>query len=159
MGKRVNRAIAWGGAVLAIAGITFLFWVLTLGDAPYFQSEAPQPLEPRLVRLLGQATNNVTFRRYDLGGFIDHEWLWSFNIDSNRLQTIVHGLDLQPAASVPARFWQMPSSYWPRSVTPGTQAFQSDKFPGTERGPDGTYYFLVFQQPESRCFVWVKDNF
>jgi hypothetical protein len=118
------------------------------------------PLPPQLADILGtNGSRVVAFYRYDRGGFIDHEWLWRVDTDSNMVELMVTKLDLQPTNTVPRQFWRLPPFYWPRSMPADAVAFQSRLFWGDQRGPDGSHYFLLHDRQRKRAFVWVKDNF
>jgi hypothetical protein len=76
-----------------------------------------------------------------------------------RLRSIVTGLGLQSTKAVPQRFWKMPPHYWPHTMPPGAEAFQSQSFLASGRGHDGDHYFLLHDKTQHRAFVWFKSNF
>ena len=96
---------------------------------------------------------------YDLGGFIDREWLWRLDADSANVARVASSLALEPVADVPQRFWTMPPYYWPRALPEGAVAFSSRSFDAENRGQDGSYYFLVHDVRGNKAYVWYKFNF
>ena len=116
------------------------------------------PLE--LIDTLGAKASGVAaFYRYDLGGFIDHAWLWRIDAKPDIVALVVSSLRLQSTNAVPPQFWRMPPYYWPRAMPPDGEAFQSLAFSADSRGPDGEHYFLVHDKTQDRAFIWLKSNF
>jgi len=151
---RSTRWVAIGASAASLAFIALVY------ACHVDRLARPEQLPSELTHALGAEASRVgAFYRYDLGGFIDHEWLWRIHAKPEVIALVVAGLDLQPANAVPPRFWRMPPHYWPRSMPPGALAFQSRSFAGDRRGPDGSHYFLLHDQKEGRALVWVKDNF
>jgi hypothetical protein len=155
--SRSSRSIQWVGlagcgAVVAFIGVVYAYHV----DRP----ARPDPVPFWLSRQLGAEASRIdTFYEYDLGGFIDHQWLWRIEAGPDAMAQIVADLKLQPTQVVPPRFWRMPPHYWPRSGPTGAEAFQSPHFPVDQRGPDGDHYFLLYDKAKNRAFIWYKDNF
>lgn len=144
--------LAGCGVVMAFIGVVYAYHV----DRP----ARPDPVPFRLSRQLGAEASRIgTFYEYDLGGFIDHQWLWRIEAEPDVMAQIVADLKLQPTQVVPPRFWRMPPHYWPRSRPTGADAFQSPHFASDERGPDGEHYFLLQDKAQNKAFVWFKDNF
>ena len=120
----------------------------------------PDQLPPELIDAVGaQGSGVAAFYRYDLGGFIDHEWLWRIDGKPDVVARVVSSLRLQSTNAVPPQFWRMPPHYWPRSMPPDGEAFQSSAFSADRRGPDGEHYFLLHDKTQGRAFVWLKSNF
>ena len=148
----VQVSLAAVAACLAFLGFVYLRYV----DMPARPSELPQ----ELVEALGANVSGVAaFYRYDLGGFIDHEWLWRIDAQPDVVTLIVSALKLRSTHAVPPQFWRMPPSYWPRSMPPGSEAFESSGFSAENRGRDGEHYFLVHDKTQNKTFVWLKSNF
>jgi hypothetical protein len=121
---------------------------------------SPEPLTSELSEALGTNASRVSaFYRYDLGGFIDHEWLWRIDARPDVVALVVAGLDLRRTNAVPRQFWEMPPHYWPRSMPASAETFQSPLFFADSRGPDGSHYFLLYDKTQGRAFVWLKSNF
>lgn len=121
--------------------------------------ERPDEIAIALRQAVGSTSGITAFRAYDLGGFIDREWLWRFDGTDDAVARVVRALQLRPAVSVPAQFWRMPPYYWPRSRPTDVLAYQSDAFTADGRGRDGQHFFLVYDRRRRRVFVWFKDNF
>lgn len=155
--RRTARSSLWVGIGVCAAFFVFIGVVVArFVDRPAH----PEALPPQLAHILGTNASLVTaFYRYDRGGFIDHEWLWRIDATPEAMALLVSGLGLRSTNAVPRDFWRMPPHYWPRSMPPGGEAFQSPMFEGESRGQDGSHYFLVHDKTQSRAFVWVKDNF
>ena len=147
----------WVGVAVGVACLAFLSLVYARHvDRP----ARPQQLPLELIYALGTNASGVAaFYRYDLGGFIDHEWLWRIDAKPDSVALVVSSLKLQSTDAVPPQFWRMPSHYWPRSMPPGGEAFQSLAFSANSRGPDGEHYLLVHDKSQDRAFVWLKSNF
>jgi hypothetical protein len=155
--RRTVRSTSWvaigaGAALFAFIGLVYARYV----DRP----ARPEQLPVELTHALGTNASRVTaFYRYDLGGFIDHQWLWRIDAKPDAVALIITGLSLQSTNAVPQRFWRMPPHYWPRSMPPGAEAFQSQSFFADRRGHDGAHYFLLHDKTQQRAFVWFKSNF
>jgi hypothetical protein len=144
--------VAVGAAFLAFLNLVYARHV----DWP----ARPDQLPPQLSYALGtNPSDGAALYRYDLGGFIDHEWLWRIDAKPDVVARVVSGLRLRSTGTVPPRFWRMPPYYWPRSMPAGGEAFQSSAFSADGRGPDGEHYFLVHDKTQDRAFVWLKSNF
>ena len=149
--RRSRRATMWVGvaasvALVAFAGLVYARYV----DAPV----RPDPLPSDLREALGPNAARVTaFYHYDLGGFIDREWLWRIDANPDVVVLVVSGLALRATGDVPA------AHYWPRSMPPGAEAFGSRDFFADKRGPDGMHYLLLHDRKADRAFVWLKNNF
>lgn len=154
---RTMRSTLVGFAVL---GLT-LTGAIVFASAIFRDKYArPEPLPADLVRMLGNKANQIrAFYRYDRGGFIDHEWLWRIDGTPEAIATLTEAMELEPAGTVPAQFWQMPPDYWPRAMPANGEAFKSQMFSADDRGPDGNHYFLVHDKAQGRAFVWEKANF
>ena len=151
---RVTRGVAAAAAVagLAFAGLVYARHV----DWP----ARPDALPALLAEALGSEGARVqAFYLHDLGGFIDHEWLWRIDAPPELVARAVSGLGLEPAGAVPPRFWRMPPHYWPRAMPGGGKAFRSPRFPDEGRGGDGEHFFLVHDRRQGRVFVWLRSNF
>jgi len=155
--SRSSRSVLWvgsavSGAVVAFIGVVYAYHV----DRPARPDELPVALSRQLE---ADASSVGAFYQYDLGGFIDHQWLWRIDAKPDVVAHIVASLNLQPTDVVPPRFWQMPPHYWPRKMPTDAKAFQSPLFPADQRGPDGNHYFLLHDEAQNRAFVWFKRNF
>lgn len=155
--SRTRRSTMWVGVAVGAACLAFLSLVYARHvDRP----ARPEQLPPELIYALGTNASGVAaFYRYDLGGFIDHEWLWRIDANPDSVALVVSSLKLQSTNAVPPQFWRMPPHYWPRSMPPGSEAFQSSAFSANSRGPDGEHYFLVHDKSQDKAFVWLKSNF
>jgi hypothetical protein len=151
---RTARETLWVtlGAVVVFASIVYAQYV----DLPTLSDPLPWALTPARGAKVAQFT---AFYLYELGGLIDTQRLWRIDANSDMIAFVVSRLELQKVETVPQRFWRMPPYYWPRSMPTGAEAYQSPKFSGYERGPDGSHYFLLHVKTQDRAYVWVKDNF
>jgi hypothetical protein len=141
-----------GGACLAVIGLVYARYV----DRPAH----PEPLPAELNVVLGTSASRVAaFYRYDLGGFIDRQWLWRLDAPPAVVARVISGLGLEPAPAVPPRFWRMPPYYWPHAMPPDAEVFQSRRFFADSRGPDGAHYSLLHDTGQAPAFVWFKSNF
>lgn len=154
---RTQRARAWVAGMVVSACVAFAGLVYMRYADRY---EHPDPLPSELLRSLGPDAARVpAFYAYDLGGFIDREWLWRIEATPEIVTRLQTALELQRVAVVPHSFWRMPPHYWPRSLPLGAETLQSPHFSGNDRGPDGEHYFLLYDRAQGRAFVWVKNNF
>jgi hypothetical protein len=155
--RRTKRSTVW----IMVASCAVLSGFLVVVYARYVDGPAqPDPLPYQLTNVLGTESARISaFYEYDLGGFIDHEWLWRINAEPDAIAILVGSLGLQPTSDVPPRFWQMPPRYWPRSMPVDAQAFQTAEFHADNRGPDGPHYFLLHDRGRQTAFVWFKNNF
>ncbi len=145
-------AIALGGGALAFLGLVELRHL----DWPAWPDDLPRELRETLGVEDARA---VTFYAYDLGGFIDRQWLWRIDATPNHIAQVIAGLKLRRTDAVPPSFLRMAPHYWPRSLPTGAEAFQSIGFTAGGRGQDGAYYFLLYDKAHDRAFVWFKNNF
>jgi hypothetical protein len=155
--RRRARATWW----VALGTCGACFAVIGLVYARYVDRAARlEPLPAELSHAEGtNASHVMAFYRYDLGGFIDHEWLWRIDAPPAVVARVITGLGLEPAHAVPQRFWRMPPHYWPRALPRRPEAFQSRQFSADSRGPDGAHYFLLHDTRQEHAFVWFKSNF
>ena len=117
---------------------------------------APDQIEPALAGR--KATVNV----YDLGGFIDRQYLWRIAADRAVLERIAQHLALEPVAAgepVPPSLWNHPPSWWPSKETAAVRFYKSPLFVADSRGSDGDHYFAMHDVRESVIYVWFKQNF
>lgn len=144
--------VAAGTTLLAIIGFVYACFI----DIP----ARPDALTPQLAQALSSNDARVkAFYSYDLGGFLDREWLWRIDADSATISQIVNNLGLSSTSTVPESFWHMRPHYWPRSMPAGGKSFQSSMFSANVRGADGEHYFLLYDKVQGRAYVWVKSNF
>jgi hypothetical protein len=146
---RIVRQRLWAG------GFLLAFWSLfgaSLYDWPAWPDATPEPL----VRATGGKPGAIErFHCYDLGGFIDHDWLWRIDARSDVLQSIAPSVGLEKVDSVPPGFWEMPPYYWPRNLPPGAQLYST---PGFSHGA-GEQYFMLIDARHRLAVVWVKSLF
>ena len=155
--RRSQQATKW---VRVAAGVVFLGFIGIVYAFYTDRPARPDALTPELREALGRSgADAVSFYRYDLGGFIDSEWLWRIDARPELVARVITAFGLQGTKKVPAAFWRMPPHYWPRTMTPSAAAFRSPQFSAVNRGPDGSHYFLLHDKAQNRAFVWVKDNF
>jgi hypothetical protein len=83
-----------------------------LVDWPIWPDALPEPL---LQASGGRRGAIERFHSYDLGGFIDHDWLWRIDARPEVLEAIAQELVLSKAVGAPPGFWDMPPYYWPGS--------------------------------------------
>jgi hypothetical protein len=155
--RRTARSAVSMGAAACAACLAFAVLVYARHvDRP----ARPDQLPSELADVLGtHASRLTTFYRYDLGGFIDHQWLWRIDAMPDVVALVVSGLGLRSTNAVPQRFWRMPPHYWPRAMPVSGEAFQSPAFSADSRGPDGSHYFLLYDKAHGSAYVWVKSNF
>ena len=155
--QRSTRSTVWVGGALGAAFFVFIGLVY----CRYIDWPArPDPLPSELTHTLGDSDLHITaFYQYDLGGFIDQEYLWRIDAKPDAIALVVNDFELQSASAVSQRFWRLPPHYWPRSMPTDAEAFQSPAFSADSRGPDGFHYFMVHDQTQEKAFVWFKSNF
>jgi len=141
------------GVLLGGFALIFVF-ALLLVRIPLPMKKAPVPTE------LTQFERNITaFYHYDLGGFIDSEFLWRIEAAPDTIAEIVQRLKLFQTNAVPTAFYKMSPIGWPDSLPADAGAFQSIGFVGDGRGHDGMHYFLLHDKHQGKAYVWVKYNF
>lgn len=154
---RAPSSTRWMAIALGSGGLAFLGLVaLRHLDWPAQPDDLPRELRESLGVEGAQA---VAFYIYDLGGFIDREWLWRIDAKADLIAQVVAGLKLRRTDAVPPAFWRMAPHYWPRSLPAGAEAFHSQGFVADGRGQDGPHYFLLYDKTRQRAFVWFKNNF
>lgn len=155
--RRTARSTLWVSLTACALVLVFIGLVYVL-YADWL--ERPEPPAPDLTYALGTNASGISaFYSYDLGGIIDHEWLWRIDAKPDVIALVVRNFGMLDADAVPQEFWRMPPHYWPRSMPAGGEAFQSPMFPVDSRGQDGAHYFLLHDKAQGRAFVWFKDNF
>jgi hypothetical protein len=147
---RVAKIAGWA-AVLGFLGLVGARYV----DLPAWADATPVELEGAWPA----GAHLPAIYVYDLGGFIDREWLWRLDGDAGSVARVASVLSLERVAEVPPRFWTMPPYYWPRAMPEGAVAYSSRSFDAVNRGQDGSYYFLVHDARANRAYVWYKFNF
>ena len=147
---RVAKIAAWT-SVLGFLGVVAARYV----DLPAMADATPVELESGWPA----GAQPPAIYVYDLGGFIDREWLWRLDGDAESVARAASVLSLERVAEVPRRFWTMPPYYWPRTMPEGAVAYSSRSFDAENRGQDGSYYFLVHDVRGNRAYVWYKFNF
>ncbi len=141
-------------ALIAVAMVLIIAFSLFLVWLPLPMRKASVPSE------LTQFTPGITaFYRYDLGGFIDTEYLWRIEAPPTTIAAVAHQLKLLPTNTVPSTFYAMSPIGWPDSLPTDAEAFQSKDFLGDARGQDGVHYFLLHDKRQGKAYVWVKQNF
>ena len=148
----VAGAILGGGVVLAFSALVVARYV----DWPARSDDLPIEAREALGAEVAQVTD---FFVYELGGFIDREFLWRCDAPASAVARLAAGLGLERVDAAPPEFWRMPPHYWPPVLPTGAELFQSRGFSATDRGPDGSHYFLVHDPARGRAYVWVKANF
>jgi hypothetical protein len=146
---RIARQWLWVGTFL-IAFLTLLS--VTLVDWPVWPDAVPEAL---LQATRDDPGNIERFHCYDMGGFIDHEWLWRIDAGPEVLRAIVPKLGLTRVANAPPEFWRMLPYYWPPSLAPGAQLYST---PGFSRG-SGCQYLVLVDVQRGLAVVWVKSLF
>jgi hypothetical protein len=155
--RRTAASKLYGGIAVFTACLAFSAFAYTR----YIDFPArAQKLPLELSQSLGAKASQVNrFYRYDLGGFIDRQWLWRIDAKPEIVSLLVSHLGLQRTTVVSPGFWRMPPYYWPRSLPGDAEVFQSPGFSADSRGQDGEYYFLVHDKAQNRAFLWLKSNF
>lgn len=153
MSKRSRLVAVLICATLASLGAVwyahYIDWPERVDEVPYEVRDA-----------LGSRVDRISaFYRYDLGGFIDSEYLWRVDADEETINLLADGLKLQSAASIPDDFLRMPPHYWPRTFDSTWKTFSSPGFRADTRGGDGQFYFMLIDGSRHTAFVWYKDNF
>jgi len=153
---KTSRRVIHSGVAAAVLASLFGFVYARHVDWPTQADEVPL----NLAHVFGTDASSVrAFYIYDLGGFIDHEWLWRIECEADTVALIITRFRLHATNTIPQQFWEMPPHYWPRSMPSGAEAFQSSSFYADSRGPDGPHYFLLHDKTHGRAFVWFKSNF
>ena len=147
-------------AGLIIAGLLCVLVAKVAFDWPAFAAAIPSD-----VQKVAAARNGFVGRTYVYtfwGNIIDSEELWRVEVDADVLTDLVRNYQLLPLAStqeVPARFWQQ-RPYWWRPPRGGrVRYFGSPGFPIDQRGPDGNFYLMAYDEAEGILYVWYKNNF
>ncbi len=155
--KRTPRSTRWvfRGALVLLVGFALL------AAAAYVDWPARKdPLPNEIVGVLGTRASRVeALYVYDLGGFLDHDWLWRIEAGPDVMALLVQSWDARPTDDVPAGFWRMSPHYWPHTMPVGAKAYRSSRFPDEGRGPDGNHYLVVHDEARREAFVWFKANF
>jgi hypothetical protein len=98
---------------------------------------------------------------YDLGGVIDREYVWRLTLSTEQVDKIVPEYRLVPvlADEVPTTFWEAFPYWWRPTPNADCRYWSTANFSAIGRGPDGDYYFAMYDS-QNRCFyVWLKSNF
>lgn len=140
----------------ACVAVTFLSGYASYRDFPAVKDGIPASLSNSIE---GTSFVPLAVYEYDLGGLIDHAWLWRIDGDAKGLSLLPKRLGLIQATSVPAQFWRMPPRYWPRRLPPGAGIYESPGFDHDTRGDDGEYYFCVMDSTKGHAYIWYKSNF
>ena len=154
--RRTNHKLVLRFALGAGVACTLIFGYASYRDFPAVKDGIPVRLSNSLE---GSRIVPLAVYEYDLGGLIDHEWLWRIDGYAKGLSLLPKCLGLIQATSVPARFWHMPPHYWPRRLPPGAAIYESPGFAHETRGDDGEYYFCVIDSKNGHAYIWYKSNF
>lgn len=147
-GRKARQRLSAGAFLMAFVAIL----AATLVDWPVWPDAVPRPL---LEATGGHPGVIERFHSYDMGGFIDHDWVWRIDARPEVLHAMVPKLGLDKVASAPPDFWLMPPYYWPRSLPPGAELYST---PGFSRGA-GDQYFMLIDARRGLAVVWVKSLF
>jgi hypothetical protein len=152
--KMQRRPIFCLGTLLASAalGLAIAFYLAHI-DWP----ASPDAIPPQLERVLD--AREVTVHTYDLGGFIDTQYLWRIAAERRVLGRIIQHLGLMPVGSAPRSFWSHPPSWRPARKQAGVRFYKSPQFDADNRGSDGDHYFAMHDEREGVLYVWFKQNF
>ncbi|MBM4004746.1 MAG: hypothetical protein FJ295_15920 [Planctomycetes bacterium] len=163
-GRRRGRPWTTGTGII-ISVLSFCAVGVVMGGWLFFgigpiHSAASHPLEfKKMVQIADADTSDVKI--YAHGEFIDREYVWRLTLTSDQLDRVIAdcGMVAIPTDSVPQTFWwAFPRNWRP---TPNEQSlfFATPGFPALSRGPDGDYYFAMYDRRTKRLYVWCKSNF
>jgi hypothetical protein len=123
----------------------------------------PDPLPYQLEHVLGEERGLVSnVYVYDLGSFIDGEYLWRLEADPRAVSRLVQKLELQTVDSVenvPRSFWRQPPCWWQPRRAADARYYRSAGFVADQRGGDGDHYFLMHDERDGLVYIWLKANF
>lgn len=124
--------------------------------------ERPDPWPYQLGNIIALETPDntpVSVYQYDLGGFIDKQYLWRLDAGTSIVTQVIQRLRVQQTNSVPSKFWAMPPHYWPRKMPENADVYQNPNFWGNDRGPDGDLFCVLHDKDHQRAYIWLKSNF
>ncbi|WP_425395884.1 hypothetical protein [Aeoliella sp.] len=135
-----------------------VYWVFRPSEV---REDWPYPLNTLLEKSPAGAVDDV--KVYDLGGLVDHEYLWRLKCDQPFVDYMLTSEELNPLqdnTKVPDRFWNEDSVEWwtPEDCT-DLKFYKSVNFQPDERGPDGELLFVGYSQEHGILFVIHKSNF
>lgn len=96
-----------------------------------------------------------------LGSFIDSEHVWRMPLTTAELRTVIenYGLTSVAANKVPSSFLRVFPGRWRPSRDAQNRFYSTPGFPADSPGPDGEYYFVMYDSTSQWLFVWYKSNF
>ena len=146
---------------LAVAYLMFVtaVFILRLIDLPPLSIKRKVAIE-YTIEQSGIPVYEV--KKYDLGGFIDREYLWKGRVESHDWQNMINKLNLgeiQRIEEVPRRFFRMPPYWWNASKKGEVKFYKSEYFRPHQRGGDGVHYLCMYDEESHFLYVWIKDNF
>ena len=124
----------------------------------YSQASFPDELKG-MARVTNAELSDVKVA--GLGSFIDSEHVWRLSLPPSEPKIIVanHRLSAVTAGNVPGEFWQVFPLQWGPSHDARNMFYSTPGFPSQSRGPDGEYYFMMYDSQNQWLYVWHKFNF
>lgn len=148
----VYPTINWGLGEL-------VWWNASRGGAIVSPEDWPFELQDLVQELGREKITNIY--AYDLGGFIDHQYLWKFTTNDPDSRNILKALKVHPlpGQKVPSLFFHMPPSWWSSKALPNAVFYASQGFDFNQRGDDGVYYCVMHDTAGDTFYIWQKWNF
>jgi hypothetical protein len=143
---------------ICILGLAIALWqVFRIG--PIYSTDSYPYGVKSMLEIANTEVSNA--KVYNLGGFMDREYVWRLTLSAEQVDKIVPEYRLMPvlADKVPTTCWEAFPYWWRPTPNADCRYWSTANFPATGRGPDGDYYFVMYDSQNRWFYVWLKSNF
>lgn len=144
---------------LSLIGLGFVVFHLRMIDFPALHHHTPISMRGYFDR--HQITPDKS-RLYNMGSFMDEEWLWSAQLPVEEMEMFAEAFQLVEVNNfddVPIQFFDMPPYWWRPQLGSSVTIYSTPDFPLEQRGRDGLYLLILYDEKSEELYAWIKDNF
>ncbi len=158
-----KKGLFWTGIVVSSLAVCVTLlrlaaWLM-FGIGPIYSSDSwPHSFKDMIE--VAQA-DTAEARITGLGEFIDSAYVWRLTVSPEQVDRIVAEYQLEEVApeNVPGTFWSVFPFLWRPEHSVGSRYYATSGFPAEGRGPDGEYWFAMYDSKNEVLYVWYKFNF
>jgi hypothetical protein len=102
-------------------------------------------------------------RTYTVSGFIDEEYLATFQVEPRTVTAVLDGIGALQVheEDVPDVAWRKPPYWWRPAPRGRVECYRTAEFSFADRGQDGNHYFAFVERQDKTAtvYLWAKENF